>query len=200
MLLFSEDHQRENILPSLQIRYTQNFVNGGKSSTCAISGTKYDGVYHEDLFVAKEVITQLQMWIINYVWTGDSQKKRAATVKWRGICKPTEKGGLGLRGLQEFNNVGLICLAWQLIQGDRQWTEFMKARYYRKGSPISYYRPSSIWSGIKTDTEFFSGDVTYLIGIGRSCLFWNDPWLNGCKLSDSIHIPEALQHTARYTF
>lgn len=59
----------------------------------------------------KNSIYRLQMWIFNFIWTGDSQKKGITIVKWQQVCKSLEESGLGLRGIQEINNVALIFLA-----------------------------------------------------------------------------------------
>lgn len=41
---------------------------------------------------------------------GDGQKAYPTTVQWRKMCKPEMEGGIGLRRLQGFNEVGVYKL------------------------------------------------------------------------------------------
>lgn len=139
------------------------------------------------------------MWINNFIWMGDTQKKGLVTINWKDICKPATERGLGIRSLEDINNAGMSKLAWWFLKGQRQWCDFMKNRYYRKGRPISYSKSSSIWKGIKEGLLLLNPDVFYILGSNSKCSFWGDRWLNGRKISEYFSIRPELEHTRHHT-
>lgn len=84
-------------------------------------------------------------------------------VQWKVICRPRIEEGLGLLLLKEFNDVGLYMLGWELMKKDKQWTKFMLARFLSTGSPLQYYKNSSVWPGLTTIVSNLKHDMVWLI-------------------------------------
>lgn len=51
----------------------------------------------------------------DFLWGDSSGKKKIHLVSWRDVCKPRDKGGLGLRIAKDFNQALLAKLAWQIV-------------------------------------------------------------------------------------
>ena len=65
----------------------------------------------------------------SFLWTGGTGKRKYHLVKWKLICKPRSKRGLGVKNLSLFN-ISLMCKWWwKLETGDGPWQSFMKKKY-----------------------------------------------------------------------
>jgi hypothetical protein len=74
----------------------------------------------------KTNIEQMDKPIRTFFWAGSAEKKKYHFVKWKWICKPKEKGGLGIKNLHKFN-VSLMCKwQWKLENGSGPWQKIMK--------------------------------------------------------------------------
>jgi hypothetical protein len=59
-----------------------------------------------------------------FFWAGSADKKKYHFVKWKWICKPNKKGGLGPKDLSKFNT-SLMCKWWWKIETDSgPWQQF----------------------------------------------------------------------------
>lgn len=72
--------------------------------------------------------------------------------------------GLGLRRLLEFNAACMAKLAVEFLNNKKDWTEFIRRRFYRRGVAISYYSSSSIWKGVKSGLQMVALDINWLVG------------------------------------
>jgi hypothetical protein len=69
----------------------------------------------------------------SFFWAGSVDKRKYHFVKWRWICKPKKKGGLGLKNLAKFNVI-LMCKWWWKIESSVcHWQQFMKVKYLDSG-------------------------------------------------------------------
>jgi hypothetical protein len=59
----------------------------------------------------KTTIEEIKKPIRAFFWAGDANKRKYHFVKWRWICKPKSKGGLGVKDLHKFN-ISLMCKWW----------------------------------------------------------------------------------------
>ena len=51
-----------------------------------------------------------------FLWGEGSEQRRIAWVKWKTVCLPKEKGGLGIKDLRKFNAALLGKWRWDLFQ------------------------------------------------------------------------------------
>jgi hypothetical protein len=52
-----------------------------------------------------------------FFWAGAADKRKYHFVKWRWICKPKYKGGLGVKDLNKFN-ISRICKWWWKLENN----------------------------------------------------------------------------------
>jgi hypothetical protein len=133
-------------------------------------------------------LKKLDKWISNFVWSGDVNTKKICTVSWSKVCISYEAGGLDLRPLANINSSLLLQLCWKFLSSDEQWASLCRAKYLRHGNPVQTYMKSSIWPGIKDHVTTVKANTIWLIGSGKSILFWTDNWL-GSPLVDTLNLP-----------
>jgi len=45
------------------------------------------------------LLRDMEKWIRNFIWSGDTGKKQLVTVSWKKVCVDKDEGGLGIRSL-----------------------------------------------------------------------------------------------------
>ncbi|XP_058751317.1 uncharacterized protein LOC131624383 [Vicia villosa] len=53
----------------------------------------------------------------NFLWGDKVSKKKIHWVGWDKVCTPLDRGGLGVRKIEEFNDALLLKWKWRIIQG-----------------------------------------------------------------------------------
>jgi hypothetical protein len=87
-------------------------------------------------------------------------------VNWKIVCRPKNKGGLGILDLENFATA--LRLRWQWLQ----WKDPSKAWIGNEHSCNEAYM------------EFFNAETIITIGDGHTGNFWHTPWLQGRKPKD----------------
>lgn len=111
------------------------------------------------------------------------------------MCKPIIEGGIGTRLLKEFNEAGLMKLAWEFMKKDKHWACFLQARFYARGYSLNYYKSSLVWGGIKQALLTLTPDLAWCIGFESVCILWDDDWTPKGILSDVVVVPDDLNFT-----
>ncbi|XP_019085522.1 PREDICTED: uncharacterized protein LOC109126438 [Camelina sativa] len=100
----------------------------------------------------KTVTRKLTSAISNYWWSSSGQSRGLHWVAWDKLCLDKKEGGLGFRGLDDFNTALLAKQLWRLISVlDSLFARVFKGRYYRHSDPldpIRSYSPSYGWRSI----------------------------------------------------
>jgi hypothetical protein len=102
-----------------------------------------------------------------YLWAAcDKVSGGKCKVNWDLVCKPKEKGGLGILNLHKFASA--LRLRWLWLD----WTD-----------------PSKPWRGLESpcnshDKELFAAATRVTIGNGERALFWDSSWLDGIRPKD----------------
>jgi hypothetical protein len=65
----------------------------------------------------KTNIEQIDKPIRSFFWAGSADRRKYHFVKWKWICKPKQKGGLGVKDPLKFN-ISLICKWWWKLEHD----------------------------------------------------------------------------------
>ena len=65
----------------------------------------------------------------NFLWSRTQKKNKLSLVNWEEVCKPKNKGGLGVRRLQDLNNALLTKIGWRLGEENIDWGNIMKDKY-----------------------------------------------------------------------
>jgi len=71
-----------------------------------------------------------------FLWGGVGGSNQICCVRWRKVCQPRTKGGLGVRDLKLANVSLLAKWRWRLLDGERSlWKEVLEDKY---GPRVSY--------------------------------------------------------------
>ncbi|XP_042499710.1 uncharacterized protein LOC122077876 [Macadamia integrifolia] len=133
------------------------------------------------------LITTLERWMRNFVWSGEIDATKKIVVNWDQCCKPKEEGGLGLRRLRDMNKAMLCKTAWRIKHENSLTSRFLRARFLNKqGLPKEGYSASSIWPGIRKIWNFISSKERWVVGDGCNIKFWKDNWVGGFALEEYV--------------
>jgi len=137
------------------------------------------------------LLNDLDKWIINFIWSGDVDKRKLVIVPWNKSCRPVIQGGLGIRSLKSLNEAVNLKLCWDLRNSSQPWAKLLKCRCIRNRKPISYHIYSSIWSSIKNGFDNTNDQIGWLTGNGENVSFWNDN-LCGVTMSTTFNLPNFI--------
>ncbi|PNT60803.1 hypothetical protein BRADI_5g05195v3 [Brachypodium distachyon] len=121
------------------------------------------------------------------MWQGGQQKKKYHLVKWKLICRPKKKGGLGVKNLRTLN-ISLLCTWWwRLEAGDGMWQQLVRGKYGIVGS-IRHIQPntnnSPLWRNLLKVRDFYLRGRKMVAGNGRNTDFWGDCWIHSQPLKE----------------
>lgn len=134
------------------------------------------------------ILKDIEKWIRNFIWSGDTTTRKLVTVAWKKMCKPYLEGGLGLRSIISLNEAYNLKLCWDMMQSNEDWAKILKCRAIKGNKAIRYHISSSIWSSIKAEFPKVIENSYWLLGNGKDINFWKDAWCG-------IPIQELLQVT-----
>ncbi|XP_058746507.1 uncharacterized protein LOC131619429 [Vicia villosa] len=78
----------------------------------------------------KKVIRETNKIQSNFLWGGVKEKICIHWVKWKDACLPVDKGGLGLRSVEDFNLALLFKWKWRILEASNfLWYRMLRARY-----------------------------------------------------------------------
>jgi hypothetical protein len=66
----------------------------------------------------KTTIEEMDKPIRSFFWAGSADKRKYHFIKWRWICKPKYKGGLGVKDLNKKFNISRICMWWWKLENN----------------------------------------------------------------------------------
>ncbi|CAJ2631177.1 unnamed protein product [Trifolium pratense] len=131
-----------------------------------------------------------------FLWGGSSENKKICWVSWDTICLPKEKGGLGIKNLNLFNQALLSKWKWRgICEPNSSWSKLLAYRY---GSLYSNFldqvvcegRGQSIWwrdllkIGRDDNGDWFRSNISNVLGQGNAIRFWKDKWYGPDCLMD----------------
>ena len=62
------------------------------------------------------MIKRVEQIIRAFLWKGPTLNYGGAKVAWKDLACPTEEGGLGIRGIEEWNMAAMSKHIWRLCQ------------------------------------------------------------------------------------
>jgi hypothetical protein len=117
--------------------------------------------------------------IRKFFWGGNSEKRKYHLVKWDLVCKPRQKGGLGIKNLQLFNQCLLCKWWWKLETEEGLWQSLVKAKYDISKS-LHHIKlrndDSPVWKDLWKVKHLYLNQRMMVVGDGKSTDFWNDAW------------------------
>uniref|UniRef100_A0ACD6AK31 Uncharacterized protein n=1 Tax=Avena sativa TaxID=4498 RepID=A0ACD6AK31_AVESA len=119
------------------------------------------------LDVPIEVLAKIDSLRRAYLWAAcDKVTGGKCKVNWDLVCKPKDKGGLGILNLKKFATALRLRWLWQEWKNeDKPWVGL--------GSPCT-----------TKDHDLFAAATTVIVGDGEKVLFWEASWLDGMRPKD----------------
>ena len=127
------------------------------------------------------IIKQLDRIFKQCLWRGNSDAPKQSLVAWDLVCRPKEKGGLGVINLH-IQNKGLLLkhLHKFFNKADIPWVTLIWNSYYDDGVPHATVSVGSFWwRDILKLSDAYTAISSVHINRGDSALFWSDAWLIG---------------------
>ncbi|XP_058733340.1 uncharacterized protein LOC131604946 [Vicia villosa] len=110
-----------------------------------------------------KIIQDIRSLLSNFLWCGNTKSRCIHWVKWENVCKPKEKGGLGIRDVGEMNKALLLKWKWRILKEDKAiWSRFLLLRYQDPKTKV-----------LASSKDLLSGDDSR-----RNILFWHNCWVD----------------------
>jgi hypothetical protein len=132
-------------------------------------------IYHMSMYLLPLTNLEKMTKIIRkFFWGGNSEKRKYRLVKWHLLCKPRQKGGLGIKNLQLFNYCLLCKWLWKLETEDGLWQILVKAKYSINKS-LHHIRlkndDSPVWKDLLKVKHLYLKHRVMVVGDGNSTNF-----------------------------
>ena len=98
--------------------------------------------------VPKSVLDKLVRLQRRFLWGGGPDQNKIAWIRWESVCLPKEKGGLGIKDVNNFNLALLGKWGWNLMQHNGElWARIVEFKYggWRGLFEADRAGPQSIW-------------------------------------------------------
>jgi hypothetical protein len=169
------DHRVERRLISTAMFLTQ----GGKLLMVNLVMSCLPTFFMSTLKVSVEIIKQIDRYRRHCLWRdGDLNARKPPLASWKMVCKPKNKGGLGVIKLRLQNDVLLLKILDKFFaKADLPWVQLIWAQYYNNGCVPGQRRRGSFWwrSNLKLLVNF-KGIAKAEYDNGDTILFWHDLW------------------------
>jgi hypothetical protein len=113
--------------------------------------------------------------------TDDGSDKCFSLAAWEMVCKPKNKGGLGIIHMKTQNQALLLKYLDKFYnKKDLQWVNLIWNTYYQNSIPHATDSCGSFWwKSIMKLSPVFRGVAECSVGKGNSVLLWKDNWSHG---------------------
>jgi hypothetical protein len=115
------------------------------------------------------------------------EKQAQSLVAWETVCKPKDKGGLGIMNLEIQNDALLLKFMDKFMnKANIPWVDLVWHTYYQGKVPHATAKAGSFWwKDICSLFDQYRGLTSCNIGSGHSVLLWKDKWSNHDPLAHS---------------
>ncbi|CAA7058378.1 unnamed protein product [Microthlaspi erraticum] len=115
-----------------------------------------------------------------FLWNGAPDSARGARVSWESVCSPKSSGGLGLRRLEDMNQVFGLKLIWMIFASNGSlWVAWVQ-KYVLRGRlfwcPSLHVTGSWIWKHLLNLRDVARSHLFIKVNSGNTALFWHDNW------------------------
>lgn len=118
--------------------------------------------------------TEIKQLLCKFWWGSGESTSKIHWMKWKCMCLPKNKGGLGFRDMENFNLALLARQGWQIIQDpDSLISRLLKARYFPRSDFLNAsvgFNPSYSWRSILKGREVLAKGLLWSIGNGSEVL------------------------------
>ena len=125
---------------------------------------------------------RIQSVLTRFWWDSSNGKRKMCWIAWIKLTKPKDKGGLGLRGIQLFNQALLVKQVWRLLTNQNcLLARVLLGTYCHKKYILEVQLPtvcSHGWRSILHGRDLLKGCVGKAIGNGLNTKVWKDSWIS----------------------
>ncbi|XP_058759858.1 uncharacterized protein LOC131633155 [Vicia villosa] len=120
--------------------------------------------------------------ILSRFWWGSKEgENKIHWMSWKRMAHSKDVGGMGFRGIKDFNTSLLGKQFWRLMQEDGSLFErFFKGRYYPRGriteAPVGF-KPSYAWRSLLSAKDVVVAGSRWRVGNGDKINVWRDNWV-----------------------
>ncbi|XP_058724620.1 uncharacterized protein LOC131596076 [Vicia villosa] len=136
---------------------------------------------------------ELEAMLASFWWGSKHGKRKIHWMSWEKMARSKQAGGMGFRGISEFNTSLLGKHYWRLLDGDHTLVgKIFKGRYYPRCSIDESsvgFNPSYAWRSILSARDLIQHGARWRIGNGEKVDVRKDGWLPdnpGFKISGSV--------------
>lgn len=128
--------------------------------------------------LSASVCEELECGIRNFWWGAADGHWKTHWIAWNKFTRSKDRGGLGFRDLQMFNQALLVLArqAWRLIAfPDSLCARLLKSRYYPNGDLLDTTFPTQVsptWKAIMQGLELLKKGAIWRVGNGRQIKIW----------------------------
>jgi len=124
---------------------------------------------------------ELERGIRNFWWGAQKGQRKTHWIAWEKFTRSKDRGGLGFRDLQTFNQALLARQAWRILAfPDSLCARLLKARYFPNGDLLDTAFPASVsptWKAIMFGLELLKKGVIWRVGNGKQIKIWRHAWI-----------------------
>ncbi|XP_045789329.1 uncharacterized protein LOC123884299 [Trifolium pratense] len=124
---------------------------------------------------------EIESMLAKFWWGSKEGKRKIHWMSWERLSKSKKGGGMGFRGISNFNSALLGKHCWRLITGEESLMgRVFKSRYYPRASFMEAkigYQPSYAWRSIQSAKEVIILGSRWRIGNGEKVKICKDKWL-----------------------
>jgi hypothetical protein len=135
----------------------------------------------------KSNIEGMEKPIRSFLWASYRGRRRYHLVKWKLICTPKSKGGLGVKNLSRFN-ISLMCKWWWKLEHDKgPWQDFMWKKYLSNSCVYlakHKQHDSPLCCDMLKVRDIYLSGRSMKVNNGERTHFWGDTWCDSVPLKD----------------
>ena len=141
----------------------------------------------------------------SFLWKNNTTSAAGARVSWENICKPKNEGGLGIRRLEEVQQVFELKRVWNFFsESGSLWVAWLRQNVFDGQSLWTVSTSSSFSSSVNRMLKLKPKLYDHMrcnIGDGKTASFWYDWWTDIGPLLSSFgpRGPRDLRIPVNYT-
>lgn len=143
------------------------------------------------LLLYKGILDQIDKYRRHLFWRGkDLEKKNPPLAAWDLICRPKDRGGLGILNLSTQNTCLLMKMLHKFMNHcDIPWVNLVWEAYYPNGPPYAHLTSCSFWwrDCLKL-LPIYKDYAVSIVHNGQTLHFWSDNWNGEQKATTWPHL------------